>query len=116
MNGLFVHILGMSSSQSDELIFFRGVGQPPTRYGKMISYRKMRIFFDDFDHHPKAADLRAVKLLRSLQRAEGEADPEIMWWFLSSVPKPGVALYLLHGAMPKKIKQCFQMFPGDYRL
>ena len=29
---LFFHILGMSSSPTDELIFFRGLGIPPTRF------------------------------------------------------------------------------------
>jgi len=73
----------------------------------MISYRKMRSFFDDFDHHPKAADLRAVKLLRSLQRAEGEAELEILGVFCHPFPNLGL-LYSYYIAMPKTIEQCFQ--------
>jgi len=34
---LFFHILGIITP-TDELIFFRGVGQPPTSYGFFIAY------------------------------------------------------------------------------
>ena len=107
MNGLSLSIYWECHHPNLTFIFFRGVGQPPTRYGNMISYRKMRSFFDDFDHHPKAADLRAVKLLRSLQRAEGEAEPEILGVFCHPFPNLGL-LYSYYIAMPKTIEQRFQ--------
>ena len=33
-HGFFFHILGIIIIPTDELIFFRGVAQPPTRYRK----------------------------------------------------------------------------------